>query len=166
MTLQAILNCAQASFEHYKLACDVWSLVRTEYQDLLSPDEFERYKELNGEYNDDENRQSEWEDLLEKFYPDDKFVDAGRYDHLEDDYEEKEKVTRERAIAYHQLKAYSQYLEDRPAEFAAYREFLVSVFYFGACMYYFCRDNNLTPSSFCRFTTVVRLLPTGRLGSH
>ncbi len=77
MTLQAILNCAQASFEHYELACDVWSLVRTEYQDLLSPDEFERYKELYGEYNDDENRQSEWEDLLEKFYPDDDFVDAG-----------------------------------------------------------------------------------------
>jgi hypothetical protein len=51
--------------------------VRTEYQDLLSPDEFERYKELYGEYNDDENRQSEWEDLLEKFYPDDDFVDAG-----------------------------------------------------------------------------------------
>jgi len=56
--------------------------------------------------------------------------------------------------------------ENKPAEFAAYREFLVSVFYFGACVYYFCRDNNLTPSSFCRFTTVVRLLPTGRLGSQ
>ena len=127
--MQAILNCAQASFEHYKLACDVWSLVRTEYQDLLSPDEFERYKELNGEYNDDENRQSEWADLLEKFDPDDKYVSVykGRYD-IDDDSEEKAELTRKRLIAYHQLEAYSLYLEDKPAELAAYRKFLVSVF--------------------------------------
>ena len=144
MTLQAILDCAQASFDHYELNCDVWSLVRTDCRDLLGPDELERYKELYDEYNDDESRQSEWEDLLKKFDPDDEFVDAGRYD-LEDDYEEKEKLTRKMAIAHHQLKAYSQYLKDRPAEFANYREFLVSVFYFGACMYYFCHDNNRTP---------------------
>ena len=90
MTLQAILNCAQASFEHYELACDVWSLVRTEYQDLLSPDEFERYKELNGEYNDDENRQSNWANLLKEFDPEDEFVSVyeSRYD-IDDDSKEK-----------------------------------------------------------------------------
>ena len=164
--LQAILNCVQASFNHFELNCDVWLLVRTYCRGLLGSEELERYRELYEKHNDDKNRPTEWADLLEKFYPDDDFFDAGRYDHLEDDYEVKEKVTRERAIAYHQLKACPQYLEDRPAEFAAYREFLVSVFYFGACVYYFCRDNNLTPSSFCRFTTVVRLLPTGRLGSQ
>ena len=32
-----------------------------------------------------------------------------------------------RLIAYHQLEAYSLYLEDKPSELAAYREFLVSV---------------------------------------
>jgi len=31
-------------------------------------------------------------------------------------------------IAYHQLEAYSLYLEDKPSELAAYREILVSVF--------------------------------------
>ncbi len=36
-------------------------------------------------------------------------------------------------------------------------------FFYGACMKSFCNDNNLTPS-FCRCTTVTRLLPTGRLG--
>jgi len=35
---------------------------------------------------------------------------------------------RKRLIAYHQLEAYSLYLEDKPAELAAYREFLVSVY--------------------------------------
>ena len=35
---------------------------------------------------------------------------------------------RERVIAYHQLKAFSLYLEDKPAESAAYRKFLVSIF--------------------------------------
>ena len=37
-------------------------------------------------------------------------------------------MTRKRLIAYHQLEAYSLYLEDKTSEIAAYREFLVSVF--------------------------------------
>ncbi len=126
MTLQAILNCAQASFDHFELNCDVWSLVRTYCQDLLGSDELERYRELCDK-NDDENRQSEWENLLEKFDPDDEFIDASRYDFV-DDFEEKTELTRERLIAYHQLKAFSLYLEDKPTELAAYRRFLVSIF--------------------------------------
>ena len=34
----------------------------------------------------------------------------------------------ERLIAYHQLKAFSPYLEDKPTELVAYRRFLVSIF--------------------------------------
>ena len=37
---------------------------------------------------------------------------------------------RKRLIAYDQLKAYSLYLKDKPAELAAYRKFLVSIFSF------------------------------------
>ena len=163
MTLQAILNCAQVSFDHFELNCDVWLLVRTYCRGLLGSDELERYRELC-EKSDDENRQSEWEELLEKFDPDDKFIDAGRYDFV-DDFEENAELTRKRLIAYHQLEAYSLYLEDKPAELAAYREFLVSVFSMVLAFIFYCNDNNLTPS-FCRCTTVARLLPTGRLGSQ
>ena len=131
--MQAILNCAQASFEHYELACDVWSLVRTEYQDLLSPDEFERYKELYGEYNDDENRQSEWESLLGMFDPGNEDVGSSNNEgraNLRDDIKIDSKTMREKTIAYHQLKAFSLYLEDKPNLTAAYRKFLVSCVYF------------------------------------
>jgi len=75
-----------------------------------------------------ENLQTEWADLLEKFDPDDEYIDAykGRYD-FDDDSEEKAELTRKRLIAYHQLEAYSLYLEDKPTELAAYSKFLVSV---------------------------------------
>jgi hypothetical protein len=117
VTLQAILNCAHASFDHFELNCDVWLLVRTYCRGLLGSDELERYRELCDK-NDDKNHQSEWEDLLEKFDPDNEFIDAGRYDFV-DDFEEK---------AEFQLKAFSLYLEDKPTELAAYRRFLVSIF--------------------------------------
>ncbi len=96
---------------------------------LHGSDELERYQELYDESNDDENRQSKWADLLEKFYPDNEYTSVykGRYD-IDDDSEEKAGLTRKRLIAYHQLEAYSLYLEDKPAELAAYCEFLVSVF--------------------------------------
>ena len=83
------------------------------------------------EHNDDENRQTEWADLLEKFDPDDKYISVyeGRYDY-DDDSEKKTELMCKRLIAYHQLEAYSLYLEDKPAELAAYRKFLVSIFSF------------------------------------
>ena len=132
MTLQAILNCAYASFDHYALNCDTWLLVRSCCRDLLSPEELERYQGLY-ERNDDENRQSEWRDLLGMFDPDDE--DIGSSDNegqanLRDDIEIDSKVMKERIIAYHQLKAFSLYLEDKPNLTAAYRKFLVSCVYF------------------------------------
>jgi len=120
----------QASFDHFKLNRDVWLLVRTYCQGLLGSEELEKYQELYDESDNDENRQSEWADLLKKFDPDDEYVSVyeGRYD-IDNDSEEKAELMRKRLIAYHQLEAYSLYLEDKPAELAAYRKFLVSVFF-------------------------------------
>ena len=128
--------------------------MRDHCRGLLGSEELDRNQEIYDEKNDDENRQSDWAELLEKFDPEDEFVSVyeSRYN-IDDDYEKKGELTRKRLIAYHQLEAYSLYLKDKHAELAAYREFLVSVL------------SNLTPS-FCRCTTVARLLPTGRLGSH
>ena len=147
--------------------------VRNQCEVLLGSNDFWRYQELCEkeffDYDCEDNCLTDWQDLLAKFDPDDEFIGSSDHEgqmNLRDDIESNSRVTRERVIAHHQLKTYSQYLENRPGEFAAYRKFLVSVFYFGVFMYNFCRDNNLTPSSFCRFTTVVRLLPTGRLGSQ
>ena len=90
------------------------------------------------ERNDDENRQSEWESLLGMFDPDDE--DIGSSDNegqanLRDDIEIDSKVMKERIIAYHQLKAFSLYLEDKPNLTAAYRKFLVSCVYFLWCLH-------------------------------
>jgi len=107
------------------------------------------------------------EKFLDKCDPDGKYVGSSDYEgqaDLRDDIEYEAKVMRERVIAYHQLKAFALFLEDKPAQSAAYREYLVSVFLW--CLHvFYCNDNNLTPS-FCRCSTVARLLPTGRLGSH
>ena len=129
MKFQANLNCTQASFNRFELNPDVWLLVRTYCRGLLGSEELERYREFYDESNDDENPQCDWADLLERFDPDNEFVSTyeGRYD-IDDDSEEKAELTRKRLIAYHQLEAYSLYLEDKPAELAAYRKFLVSIF--------------------------------------
>jgi hypothetical protein len=126
VTLLAILNCAQASFDHFERNCDEWSLVRIHCRDLLGAEDFDRYQELY-ETTYDENLQSKWGDLLEKFYPEDEFIDADRYD-VDDDSEEQAELTRKRLIALHQLKAFSVYIKDKPALSAAYHEFLVSKF--------------------------------------
>ena len=80
MTLQAILNSSQASFDHFNLNRDAWSLVRGCCKDLLGAEELERYRQLYDESNNDENRQFEWADLLEKFDPDDEYVSVYKVD--------------------------------------------------------------------------------------
>ena len=73
--LQAILNCAQALFDHVERNCDAWLLVRIYCQSLLGSEELEeRYRELYEEHNDDKNRQYKWADLLKKVDPDDEYV--------------------------------------------------------------------------------------------
>jgi len=132
VTLQAILNCAQASFDHSELTYDVWSLVRTYCRGLLGSEELERYQDQElYENNDDENCQSEWADLLEKLDPDDEYIGSSVYEGryiFDDDSKENAELTRKRLIAYHQLEACSLYLEDKPAELAAYCKLLVSIF--------------------------------------
>jgi len=118
-------------------------LVRSWCKDLLVPEELERYQELY-EGIDDENCQSEWERLLSMFDHNDEDIGSSNNEgqaNLRDDIEIDSKTIREKTIAYHQLKAFSLYLEDKP-------------------------NLTLTRTSFCSCTTVLRLLPTGRQGSH
>jgi hypothetical protein len=139
--------------------------------DLLGAKDFGRYQELCNKYAFDydceENRLTDWKNLLNKFDPDDEDIGSSDYEgqsDLRDDIKSNSKVMRERVIAYDQLKAFSLYLEDKPELSAAYRKFLVSMFSF--CMIYYCRDNNLTPSLFYRCTTVVRLPQKRRPDRH
>jgi len=112
-------------------------LVRNWCEDLLVPEELERYRELY-EGSDDENLQREWETLLDKFYPSNEGLGSSDNEgqaNLCDNFEIDSKTMREKTIAYHQLKAFSLYLEDKPDLTAAYRKFLVSRVYFLWCMH-------------------------------
>jgi len=105
-------------------------MVRTACEYLLGAGDLDRYRELYDE-DDDENRQTEWAELLKKFDPNDEDVESSDFEgqaNLRGDFENNLKVMSERVITYHQLKAYSLYLEDKPVELTAYHEFLVSVF--------------------------------------
>ena len=136
MTLQAILNCAYASFHHYDENRDVWMEIRGHCEDLLGEEDLERYQELFNmdrfNYDREENRLSEWKAILKKIYPDDSEVGSsnheGEIEHL-DAVENDSKVMRERVISFHQLKAFSLYLKDKPAQSDAYHQFLVSIFF-------------------------------------
>ncbi len=105
--------------------------MRSYCQGLLGSEELYRYQELYDERNADENRQSDWANLLKEFDPEDKFVSVyeSRYD-IDDDYEEKEKLTHGRLIAYDQLKGSSLFIKDTPDLLAAYHDYLVSIFFF------------------------------------
>jgi len=112
-------------------------LVRNWCKDLLVPEELERYRELY-EGNDDENLQSEWDTLLDKFYNSDEGVGSSDNEgqaNLRDDFEIYSTTMREKTIAYHQLKAFSLYLDGKPNLTAAYCKFLVSCVYFLWCLH-------------------------------
>ena len=126
MTLQPILDCAEDFFSNYDANRDEWMNVRGHCEGLLGAEDFWRYQELCDkdafDYDCERNRLTDWKDLLDKFDPDEE--DVGSSDYVENN----SKVMHERVIAYDQLKAFSLYLKDKPAELAAYCEFLVSVF--------------------------------------
>ena len=137
VTLQAILDCAQASFDHYDDNRDVWMNIRSHCKDLLCTEDFGRHQELCDrdvfDKAGDENCQAEWENLLKKFDPDNEDIGSSDYEsqaYLCDNIEDKLKDMREKVIAYDQLKAFSLYLKDKPAELAAYHKFLVSIYHF------------------------------------
>jgi hypothetical protein len=138
VTLQAILNCARAFLEHYVEDLETWLMVRTACEDLLGTEAFNRYQSLSQtpgfNYNVEENRLSEWEAILDEFEPNDKEVSSsdheGEINRL-DASEINSKVMKEKAIAHHQLKAFSSYIRGQPAQVVeAYHQFLVSIFSF------------------------------------
>ena len=77
--MQAIIDCAHASFSFYTENMRVWSEIREVCTGLLSADAFEMYQELcdldvfdkHGDY----NRRSNWEDLIQKCDSDDEEID-------------------------------------------------------------------------------------------
>ena len=98
--LQAILECAQASFEHYNENRDVWMTVRDHCKDVLGAEDNSRFQELCDKHNDGENCQTDWSDLLEKFYREDKDIDSSNYEgqaYLRNNIENKSKDMHEDA---------------------------------------------------------------------
>ncbi len=135
MTLQAILDCAEDSFGHYDENCNVWMTIRSHCEDLLGAEDFWRYQELCDKLVFDkdceENRLTNWKNLLDKFDPDDKDIGSSDYEgqsDLRDDIENMSKDMSKKVIAYDQLKAFSLYLEDKADLSAAYHKFLVSIY--------------------------------------
>ena len=132
--LQAILDCTYESFSRYDENRDMWTTIRCHCKGLLGTEDYCRSYELSERdvfnYNVEDNRLTEWKIFLDKCDPDGEDVGSNDYEGqacLRDDIENEAKVMCKRVIAYHQLEAYSLYLKDKPAELAAYREFLVSV---------------------------------------
>ena len=108
--------------------------IRGHCKDLLGAEDFYRYQKLFNmdgfNYDREENCLGEWEAILKKLYPVDFEVGSsnheGKIEHL-DAFEDNLKVMRERLIALYQLKAFSLYLKDKPAQLEAYHQFLVSI---------------------------------------
>jgi hypothetical protein len=103
---------------------------------LLSADAFEMYQELCDldvfDKHGDDNRRSDWEDLIQKCDSDDEEIDIDDYERqigLRNDFEERSDDVRDNLIAHDQLRAWSLYVEHKPVKKAAYRKFLVSIFF-------------------------------------
>ncbi len=103
---------------------------------LLSADAFERYQELCKldvfNKHGDENCRSDWETLIAKCNSDDEEIDIDDYERqiaLQNKFEERSDDVRNTLIAYDQLRAWSLYVEHKPVKMAAYRKFLVSIFF-------------------------------------
>ena len=112
----------------------MWSDIRSHCGDLLCIEDLTRYQELcDGEVFDkigDEDRWTEWVDLIDKCNSDDEDIDISNYEQqfsLRDEFEDKSKDMRDKLIAYDQLRAWSLYVEHKPVKLAAYRKFLVSI---------------------------------------
>ena len=104
--------------------------------DLLSADAFGKFQELCDLYvfdtEGDENCREDWGSLIEKCDSEDEEIEVNDYERqigIQNDFEERSIDERARCIAFDQLKAWSVYVEDKPIAKAAYRDFLVSVFF-------------------------------------
>jgi len=110
--------------------------IRDHCRGLLGDDDYGRYHELCDRdfdffnYDVEENRLREWKEFLDKCDPYGKDIGSNDYDgqvNLRDDIKNEAKIMRERVIAHDQIKAFTLFLEGKPAQTAAYREFLVRV---------------------------------------
>jgi hypothetical protein len=123
--LQAVLDCVDASFDHYDENQHVWVTIRSRCEDLLCTDDLSRYQELCdrevfGEAGA-ENCRAEWENLVKKWDPDFEGIDLNDYErqaYLRGKIEDESKDMRDKVIVYDQLKAYSLYLKDKLAKLA------------------------------------------------
>ena len=134
MTLQAVIDCADASFHHYDENRNVWTSIRNCCGDLLCTADLTRYQELcdGGVFDKtgDDDRRTEWEDLVKKCNSDDEDIDSSNFEHQfshRNEFEVKLKDMRDKLIAYDQIRVWSLYVEHKPAELAAYCKFLVSI---------------------------------------
>ena len=114
----------------------VWSDIREVCVGLLSADAFERYQELceldvfNKHGN--ENRWSDWETFIAKCNSNDEEIDIDDYERqiaLRNNFEDRSNDVRNKLIRYDQLRAWELYVEHKPVKMAAYRKFLVSIFF-------------------------------------
>ena len=115
---------------------DVWTTIRGHCKGLLSDNDYGKYHELCDRdfdffnYDVEENRLREWKEFLDKCDPYGKDIGSNDYNgqvNLRDDIKNEAKIMRERVIAHDQIKAFTLFLEGKPAQTAAYREFLVRV---------------------------------------
>ena len=104
--------------------------------DLLSADAFDKFQELCDLYvfdtDGDDNCRSDWENLIQKCDSVGEEIEVNDYERqigIQNDFEERSIDERARCIALDQLKAWSVYIEDKPIAKAAYRNFLVSIFF-------------------------------------
>ena len=82
--MQAVLDCAHTSFDHYDGNRHVWATIRSRCEDLLCTDELLRYQELcNRDVFDKagtENCRAEWENLVETWDPDFEDINLNDYE--------------------------------------------------------------------------------------
>ncbi len=104
--------------------------------DLLSADAFDKFQEFCNLYvfdmNGDENCRDEWEELIRQCDSEGEEIEVNNYERrigIQNDFEERLIDERTRCIALDQLKAWSIYVEDKTLAKAAYRNFLVSIFF-------------------------------------
>ncbi len=114
----------------------MWMTIRDHCRGLLSDNDYGRYHELCDRdfdffnYDDEENRLREWKEFLDKCDPYGEDIGSSNYNgqvNLREDIENEANVMRERVIVHDQIKAFTLFLEGKPALTAAYHEFLVSV---------------------------------------
>ena len=131
--MRAIIDCADVSFMFYNLKPLEWGMVRNSCEELLDPKGLGSYEEHFQEHSYDEDLQRDWRHLVRKFDgKGTKDINASDHEGQMEYHVEVEACAedaRDKRIAYHQLKAYSEYLAKRATliEVDSYNRFLVSV---------------------------------------